>query len=92
MPHRHGLLLEARVPVWVLVWAPPRALSASPSQVDKSTFAYRSRSRRLADRPILAALIAYLAPSVPLFGARAFSGRSRAGAVSSPLSLYQRFS
>ena len=91
MPYRH-FLLAARVPVWVLALAPPKALSASPSQVDKSTFACRSRSRHLADRPILVALIAYLAPSVPLFGARAFSGRSRAGAVSSPLSLCQWFS
>jgi hypothetical protein len=92
MPHRHCLLSVARVPVWVLASAPPRALSVSPSQVDKSTSACRSRSQHLADRPILAASIACLAPSAPLFGARVSSDQSRAGAVSSPLSLYQQSS
>jgi hypothetical protein len=92
MPHRHHLRPGARAPVWVLAMAPPKSLSVSPSQVDKSTSAYRSRSQRLADHPTLAALTSYLAPSVPLFCARVFSDQSRAGAVSSALSLYRQSS
>ena len=92
MPHRHHLRFAAPAPVSVLAMAPPKSLFVSPSQEDKSTSACRSQSRRLADRPTLAALTSYLTPSAPLFCARVFSDRSRAGAVSSALSLYRQFS
>lgn len=92
MPHRHDLLLVARVPAWVLAMVPPKAPSASPFQADKSTSAYRSQSQRLADRPTLAASLAYLALSAPLFDARVFSDQSRAGAVFSLPFPYQQSS
>ena len=92
MPHRHHLRFAAPAPVSVLAMAPPKSLFVSPSQEDKSTSACRSQSRRLADRPTLAALTSYLTPSAPLFCARVFSDQSRAGAVSSALSLYRQFS
>lgn len=89
-PHRRRLHAVAPVRVWVLAIVPPKALFAS--RADTSTSACRSQSQRQVGRPTLAASIAYLVPSAPLFGARVFSGQSRAGAVSSPLSLCQRFS
>jgi len=90
MPRRHRLHAAAPVRVWVLATVPPKALFAS--RADMSTSAYRSRSQRQVDRPTLSASIAYPVPSAPLFGARVFSDQSRAGAVSSPLSLCQRSS